>query len=923
MKVYTILLLLFIFFCEFGAKAQTNMKKNKGLSLSGSLHDSTRNIGIEAASVAVYKQGVDKIHSVALSSRSGRFILENLPPNTSFRLQVNSMGYNLFEQEIVMRDSSVDLGRLYLFPQSYEIEMVEILSPVRLNGDTIEFNADAFQLDSNAVAGDLLTKLPGITIWGDNEITYNGKKINKLYVNGKEFFSTNMNLALQNLPKNIINKVQIFDTDRDKRETKDANIVLKNGKDRGIFGKIGAGLGSNNQKEFEAISSLFNSSSQLSVGGTKSNINKPLNNIDQLLNNTTFGGVNLNVNYFSDLRKMGYHEDSGLGILLNHNFRKKTSPMMSDNNNELKVDLFQKLTNSFSERNSNITWLSSDEMDNSTLTKENKTSDFNNFLGNVSYKFTKVNKINLDIIAKLERRKEDNNRNSSAISQIHGVENRENSKSQEDLDQSIFNLNTALRIYGKSKIDRMKLYDNIYLKYNLLLNPSSSNIHIEKQIKSSNVDFDFRSFLRDSQVKRNTMNHDAFSKFERIFPRKLNGIVDIDLAQRILLINNNSDNRVRDSLNLNKSLTFKEEQSHLFSSSSLSLGRKFIIDELYMRYEKSFGFYSNLDFQISNDDVRSGYSGRNLKRSNTFLLPSIHLNYLNKIEQNSVKDFNLSWNISYGIPSIELLAPVVDSINLLNQTYGNMNLKNNKENNISLRYIFTNLKPTGLNYDLAFHVKFLKNAFTPNITYNNDGLRNVFFENDQNVQVSYISSANFRKSYKVSSKNNFTVKLSNIGILSKKGQVINDYYERLESMNYNGKLDLLFNFSDFIKLGAYQQLDYFLQKNQKNINFKNKTSDSNLSLGVGIRKRLFLNTNVSYLNVENINNSDNVFLWNVSVSYRAMKKSNLEIKLSVLDVLNNNSSINTNSTSTYTLYETNNIIRRYVMLNLSYFPRFF
>src|SRR5699024_10933961 len=134
------------------------------------------------------------------------------------------------------------------------------------------------------------------------------------------------------------------DTDPEKRETKNANIVLKKGKDRGVFGKIGAGMGTNKQNELEAIANLFNSSNQLSVGGTKGNINKPLGNIDQLLNNTTYGGVNLHVNYFSDLRKSGYHEDSAYGLMLKHNFRSKPSGLMGDNN-ELKVDLFQKSSN--------------------------------------------------------------------------------------------------------------------------------------------------------------------------------------------------------------------------------------------------------------------------------------------------------------------------------------------------------------------------------------------------------------------------------------------------------------------------------------------------------------------------------------------------------------------------------------------------
>lgn len=922
MKVYIILLFTFIFFYAFSAVAQIDVKRNNGLTLSGSLHDSTRNIALEAASIALYKQGDEKVHSIALSSRTGKFVIDNLPHHTSFQLRVSNMGYDLLEREIFIRDSSINLGALYLLPRTNELEVVEVLSPVKLNGDTIEFNADAFHLDSNAVAGDLLAKLPGITIWGDNEITYNGKKINKLYVNGTDFFSTNSNIALQNIPKNIIEKVQIFDTEPEQRETKDANIVLKEGKDRGVFGKIGAGWGTNRQKELEAVTNLFNSSSQLAIGGSKSNINKPLNNVDQLLDNTTFGGVNLDAKYFSDLRKRGYHEDSAYGLLFKHDFRNNTSGMTADDH-ELKVDLFQKSSNSLSERNSNTIWLTSDESDNSTVTQENRTSEINNVLGKVSYKFKKNNRTDLDIAAKFERRKVDNNRSTSTTGQLYGIQTRENSQSLEELDQSIFTLNTALQIFGRSKFDRIKWYDNIYLKYNLHFNPSTSLIQTKKDIESTNTEFENRAFLRDSRVKRDMADHDAFSKLERILPHMLRGIVDIDIAQRIRLTHNNSDNTVRDSLKINEFLTYNEKGLQFNSTSSLSVGRKFIIDELYMRYEKSFGVYSNFDVQVTKDDVRSGYFDRNINRTNTFIMPSISVNYLNKIDHNFVKDLNLSWNISYAIPSIDLIAPVIDSINILNLTYGNPNLQNSKDNNISLRYIFTNLKPTGLNYDLAFNVKLSENAFTDNIAYKNDGRRDLYFVNDQNMQVSYISTVNLRKAFKISPKTNFTAKLSSMGILSKKGQVINENYDRLESMSYNGKLDFMFNFSDLIKLGLYQQFDYFQQRSQLNTNFKNRTSDSNLSLGLGIRKRVFVNTSVSYLNVKNINNSDGVFLWNVSASYRALKKSNLEIKASVLDILNNNSAINTRSTSTYTIYETNNIIRRYVMLNLSYYPRFF
>src|SRR5690606_31609129 len=116
MRVYIILLLSYIILFEFKANGQTDIKRINGLSLSGFLHDSTRNITLEAASVALYKQGEDKVYNITLSSRTGRFVLENLPSHTSFRLQINKMGYELIERELSLRDTSINLGTLYLSP---------------------------------------------------------------------------------------------------------------------------------------------------------------------------------------------------------------------------------------------------------------------------------------------------------------------------------------------------------------------------------------------------------------------------------------------------------------------------------------------------------------------------------------------------------------------------------------------------------------------------------------------------------------------------------------------------------------------------------------------------------------------------------------------------------------------------------------
>ncbi|MFD2144812.1 hypothetical protein [Mucilaginibacter antarcticus] len=87
-----------------------------------------------------------------------------------------------------------------------EVVITADVAPMQMRGDTLEFNAAAFKLDTNAVAEDLLRALPGVTVWADGIITVNGKKINELLVMGKSFFGGDNKIALQNIPKTLSRK---------------------------------------------------------------------------------------------------------------------------------------------------------------------------------------------------------------------------------------------------------------------------------------------------------------------------------------------------------------------------------------------------------------------------------------------------------------------------------------------------------------------------------------------------------------------------------------------------------------------------------------------------------------------------------------------------------------------------------------------
>ena len=238
---------------------------------------------------------------------------------------------------------------------------------MRMNGDTLEFNADAFKLDSNATAEDLMRRLPGFTIWGDGDITFNGKKINQVLVNGKPFMGTNdITVATQNLPKNALSKIQIYQQRDDKNpldSTMFANIKLKEDKQMGYFGKVGGGYGTDKRYTADGMLSGFNKKLQISAVGAFNNINKLANSADVLLKNSSFKGEGANIEYQSDFNMRGVNKPAAGGITFQYDFipdpaYQKTSRLNADyfiNRNQTIIDNDTR-TDNFMRSSVNISW---------------------------------------------------------------------------------------------------------------------------------------------------------------------------------------------------------------------------------------------------------------------------------------------------------------------------------------------------------------------------------------------------------------------------------------------------------------------------------------------------------------------------------------------------------------------------------------
>ena len=90
--------------------------------------------------------------------------------------------------------------------------------PVRISGDTTEFNASSFKVQPNATSEDLIKKMPGMEVDKNGNVKAQGEAVTQVLVNGKKFFGKDPKIAMQNLPAGAVDKVKVYDKRSDQAE---------------------------------------------------------------------------------------------------------------------------------------------------------------------------------------------------------------------------------------------------------------------------------------------------------------------------------------------------------------------------------------------------------------------------------------------------------------------------------------------------------------------------------------------------------------------------------------------------------------------------------------------------------------------------------------------------------------------------------
>ena len=228
----------------------TTIAFSQNVKFEGTIKDTT-GLALEMANIMAVNQTTKAMDGYSITNEKGRFqILLN--PNTTYDVKVSYVGFQPYETTI--KTGTEPIVKNIVLKEGMMLKELEIVKemPVSISGDTIIYNSDSFRNGTERKLEDVLKKLPGVEVNKDGEIQVEGKTVQKVMVEGKDFFDGDTKLATKNIPADALDKIQVLRNYNEvtnlkglenNEENVALNIKLKEGKKNFWFGDMTAGIG--------------------------------------------------------------------------------------------------------------------------------------------------------------------------------------------------------------------------------------------------------------------------------------------------------------------------------------------------------------------------------------------------------------------------------------------------------------------------------------------------------------------------------------------------------------------------------------------------------------------------------------------------------------------------------------------------------
>ena len=536
-----------------------------------------------------------------------------------------------------------------------EFEIVAELQRMYQRGDTIIFNADAYEMPTGSVLLDLVRRLPGLK-YQDGKMTYLGRDINEIRLNGDSFFKRDMSIALNNMPTEKLKSLKVYEVPDDTLNVmSDNHLVMdmetKEPMDRTIFANVEVGTTENfDRYRFEIDGSMWKEGGS-ELYGSYSRNTIPYEYSNQLKTENSNG----NLYYSKEFDKVSVNASAGYGSNYNEN--------KSANYNKMFMPEFTQ--NSVSENassNGGHNWNGSVGMNGRVNDKTwyNLNMDMSrNWSNNSSYSIDSIS-----------------NEDEGLISSTFQSSSGENTGSS-------YNVNGGMnKTFGKDD----KYHFNLYMRVG-----RSDNDGISTNISESRF-----AQLGDSIRKVNhriyTPSHTNSYSANVSLNRQIGEYGYLGVGYNFSFDDGKSIQRYED---VGADGTLSEVDSLYYDRRNSNLNNTFDLDYFYSDSVYRINMSANMApvlMTIDNlnrvkDDEHIRYSG---------IRYSVNANFRMKVFKKS--QIGLGYNGSNGLPGVEQLSMVTDYSDPMNIREGNSNLKNSFSHDVNLEFQLQSWMRTRVSY---------------------------------------------------------------------------------------------------------------------------------------------------------------------------------------------------------------------------------
>ena len=672
------------------------------------------------------------------ANEEGKFQVKNIKPG-SYIILATYPKFELYSDTIQIADKDLDLHDIKINSQRNVLQEVIVTRrlPITLKGDTIEYDAASFATEKNAKLEDLLRRLPGFTVTGDGSITAQGKSVQKVFIDGEEFFGYDPKIAIRNVRADAVDKVQLYEKKSEEAELsgiddgvriQTVNVVLKEKARKGVFGNMEALAGSKELYAGNLFAAKFNKTERIGITASHNNMGSSSGREGSLRMNNQITGEPLNTNLGANYENQFFKK--ALKVNANYGYDNNSNRNHSEtyNKNVLPDESIQeKNSKNDNERHSRSNGLRSNLNMRLDSTQTMDLQSNANWATNANLTYT------------------DSKTGDGSGNPISDF--RENNQSNSSSSNNNFRLNYRKRLKAGRSV-------NLMVGNNHKESNSDSKVYSRTYFYKTGD-----STIIDQDRHGRTSGNDFNSSIN--FNNRISDYINLALGYSFNHSKNTNTQNSIDNITQKFDSLYSQNQIDNNTNQGVNVNFSYRREKLEINFSNRT-FYKN---QKLNDSYRSIDLARNFWDNNL----NVDANY----RLSNSKNIRLAYQSSNIIPSFDQLQPLQPQTNPLFQQVGNPDLKRAVNNNISANYnAFSLLKGTNIN--INGNLSFVNNPIVNKTTILDNSAQISTYENlsgksnwNGGLNINHMQPLanrriNFNKSANVRFNNSYSLSLIHI-----------------------------------------------------------------------------------------------------------------------------------------------------------------